>query len=92
VIEPENRVEFVVRQRPVGRCHRAEHVGVEVDLVERDEVMEAIIEIVSHRSTSVAEASPSGREAGPCGREQPARCLPAYGLTPWPRMTHEDHF
>jgi hypothetical protein len=57
VIEPENRVELVVGQRPVGRGHRTQHVGVEVDLVQRDGIVEAIVEIVSHRFTSVAEAA-----------------------------------
>jgi hypothetical protein len=79
VIEPENRIEFIVGQRPVDRGDRAQHVGIKVDLVERDGVVKAIIEVVSHRFTSVAEAGSS-------------RCLPEYGQTPWPRMTHQDHF
>jgi hypothetical protein len=56
VIEPENGVEFVVGQRPVGHRHRAQHVGDQVDLVKRDGIMEAIVDVVSHRFTSIAEA------------------------------------
>jgi hypothetical protein len=56
VIEPENRVEFVVGQRPVGRGHGAEYIRVEIDLIERNGVMEAIVKVVSHRSTSSPQA------------------------------------
>jgi len=62
VIEPENRVEFIVGERPVCRGHRGQHVGVKVDLVKRDGIGEAIVKVVSHRSTSIAAARP-GRDA-----------------------------
>jgi hypothetical protein len=79
VIESKDRVQFIIGQRSVDRGDRAQHVRVQVDLVERDGIVKAIVEVVSHRFTSVAEAGPS-------------RCLPGYGQTPWPRMTHQDHF
>jgi len=53
VIEPENRVKFVVGQRPVGRGHGAEDICVEVDLIQRNGVVEAIVKVVSHRPTSL---------------------------------------
>ncbi|MGN6794942.1 MAG: hypothetical protein ACTHJW_21355, partial [Streptosporangiaceae bacterium] len=59
MIESQNRVELVVGQRPVGRGDRAQHVGIEVNLVEGDGIMKAIVEVVSDRFTSVAEADPS---------------------------------
>jgi hypothetical protein len=52
-------VDLVVGQRPVGSGDRAQHVREQVNLVERDGIMEPIVEIVSHRSTSVAIAGRS---------------------------------
>jgi len=58
VTHPEHRVDLVVGQRPVGGGYRAQHVREQVDLVERYGIVEAIVEVVSHRSTSVAIAGP----------------------------------
>jgi len=55
----EHRVDLVVGQRPVGSGNRAQHVGEQVNLVERDGIVETIVEVVSHRSTSVAIAGPA---------------------------------
>jgi len=52
------RVDLVVGQRPVGSGNRAQHVREQVNLIERDSVVETIVEVVSHRSTSVAIAGP----------------------------------
>jgi hypothetical protein len=52
MIEPENRVEFVLGERPISRGYRAEDIRVEVDLIECDGVVEAIVKFLSHRSTS----------------------------------------
>ena len=79
MIEPEHRVDLVVGQWPVGRSDRAKHIGIEVDLVQCDGIVQAVVEVVPHRPTSVAAACRSG-------------CLPGYGFNPVPRMTHEDHF
>jgi len=53
------RVDLVVGQRPVGSGNRAQHVREQVNLIERDSVVETIVEVVSHRSTSVAIAGPA---------------------------------
>lgn len=50
----EHRVDLVVGERPVRRRHRAQHVAVQADLVKRDGVVESVIKVFAHRSTSVA--------------------------------------
>jgi len=57
--ESENGIEFVVSQRPVGGRDSAQHIGVQVDLIEGDGVVQAIVEIVSHRHTSIAVPDPA---------------------------------
>jgi len=59
VTHAEYRVDLVIGQRPVGGGNRAQHVREQVDLVKRDSIVEAIVEVVSHRSTSVAIAGPA---------------------------------
>jgi hypothetical protein len=48
MIESENRVQFIVGQTPVACGDRAQHVGIEGDLVERDGVVKAVVEVISH--------------------------------------------
>jgi hypothetical protein len=64
----EHRVDLIVGQRPVGRRYRAQHVGEQLDLIERDGIMDAIVEVVSHRSTSVAIAEVLARGRPPASR------------------------
>jgi len=59
VTHAEHRVDLIVGQRPVGSGNRAQHVREQVNLVERDGIVETIVEVISHRSTSVAFAGPS---------------------------------
>jgi hypothetical protein len=59
VTKAEDGIDLVVGQRPVGGGNRAQHVREQVNLVERDGIMETIVEVVSHRSTSVAIAGPA---------------------------------
>jgi hypothetical protein len=66
VTKAEDGIDLVVGQRPVGGGNRAQHVREQVNLVERDGIMETIVEVVSHRSTSVAIAGPA------------RGCLPGY--------------
>lgn len=46
--QAEHGVYLVLGQRPVRGCYRAEHIGDKVDLIERDRVVNAVINVVSH--------------------------------------------
>jgi hypothetical protein len=59
VTDAEYRVDLVVGQRPVGGGDRAQDVREQVNLIEGHGIVETIVEVVSHRSTSVAIAGPS---------------------------------
>jgi mycothiol synthase len=68
----EHCVYLVLGQPPVDGCHRAEHVGDKIDLGERDGVVDAMVNTLSHRSTSVTARPPvtylsqaTGRQARP---------------------------
>src|SRR5262245_11992334 len=66
----EHRVDLVVGQRPVGRGHRAQHVAVQADLVKRDGIVEPVVKVISHGSTSVTcpESGPDrSKVTGWCG-------------------------
>ena len=56
----EHRVDLVVGERPVSGGNRAQHVREEVNLIERDGIVETIVEVVSHRSTSSQLPHPLG--------------------------------
>ena len=47
---PQHRVEFRVGQRTVADRHGAENLGVELDLVERNAIGDAKIELLAHRA------------------------------------------
>ena len=68
VTQTEYHVYLVVGQRSVGRSDRAEHVGIEVDFVQRNGVVKAIVKVISHRSTSLAVAGPVGDDCQGTGR------------------------
>jgi len=68
VTKAKHRVDLIVGQSPVGGGDRAQHVGVQVDLVERYGVVEAIVEVISHRFTSVAIAGPARDDCQGTGR------------------------
>jgi hypothetical protein len=90
VTHAKHRVDLVVGQRPVGRGYRAQHVGEQLDLVERDGIMEAIVEVISHRSTSVAIAVVQARGRLRSPRELAGRCHckpPALGMLARVRVT-----
>jgi hypothetical protein len=53
--EAKHGVELGRGQRPVGGRHGTEHLRVQLDLVEGHPVMDAEIEIFTHRATSVTE-------------------------------------
>jgi hypothetical protein len=48
--DAEYLVEFASRQRTIDRRDRAQHLGVQIDLVEGDSVMDTIIKLLSHRA------------------------------------------
>src|ERR1019366_4989714 len=66
-------------QRPVARGYRAEHLGVELYLIERHPIVDTKIEVLSHPPTSIAERLPLGSGIG---YGPPASC----------RMTQQSHF
>jgi hypothetical protein len=47
-MQTQNCVYLVVGQLPVHGCHRAEHVGDKVDLIERDGVVHTMVNVFSH--------------------------------------------
>jgi mycothiol synthase len=57
MLKAEHGVDLGVGQRAVHRRDGAQHLGVQVDLGERDDVVDALVKAFSHRSTSVAPTS-----------------------------------
>jgi hypothetical protein len=53
--EPEYLVDLLCGERPVGRSYRAEHLGVELDLLKRDQIMDPEVDVTTHAPTSSAE-------------------------------------
>ena len=49
-VDPQHRVELRVGQRTVADRHGAQNLGVELDLVERDAIGDAKIELLAHRA------------------------------------------
>ncbi len=49
-VDPQHRVEFRVGQRTVADRHGAENLGVELDLIERNAIGDAKIELLAHRA------------------------------------------
>src|SRR5713226_7972929 len=47
---PKYRVQLLRSERPVGHRYRAEHLRVELDLIERNTVGDAKIEMLAHRA------------------------------------------
>ena len=49
-VDPQHRVELRVGQRAVADRHGAQNLGVELDLVERDAIGDAKVELLAHRA------------------------------------------
>jgi hypothetical protein len=52
--EAEYRVDLVVGEGTVRGGHRAQNIAIKTDLIERDGVLEPVVKVVPHGSTSVA--------------------------------------
>ena len=48
--DPEDLIEFLRGERPVGRGHRAQYLGVQLDLIQRDSVVNAQVQVLSQRA------------------------------------------
>jgi hypothetical protein len=68
VTQAEHRINLIVGERPVRGGDCAQHVGIQVDLVKRHGVVEAIVEVISHRFTSVTIAGPARDDCQGTGR------------------------
>jgi mycothiol synthase len=49
-VEPEHLVELGIGKRPIGRRDRAQHVGIEIDLIQSDDVVDAQIQLPRNRA------------------------------------------
>jgi hypothetical protein len=43
-------IEFTSRQRAIRGRDRAEHLGIQVDLIQRDHIVDTIIKLLTHRA------------------------------------------
>jgi hypothetical protein len=53
--QPEHLVKLRPGQRPVGGCHGAQYLRVQLDLIERDTVVKTEVDVVFQRHTSVTD-------------------------------------
>jgi hypothetical protein len=51
-VQPKDLVDLLGRQLAIGGRHGAQHLGVELDLLERYRVVEPEVNVVSHVRTS----------------------------------------
>jgi len=56
--EAKHRVDLVIGERSVRSRHRAQHLAVQADLVEGNGIVEAVIKVFSHVSTSATSRCP----------------------------------
>ncbi len=48
--DPQDLIEFLVGQRPLADGHGTEHFGIQFDLIQRNAVGDAKVEMLAHRA------------------------------------------